>query len=109
MPRFGDITPRSDATDGVPTIPLYKSVEYSSCGLSLAISLARPMSSPNLVVFYGSKVLLPDHDEPIEASIVVSADDGTILSVIEGPLSGIADDAEVIDAGDNIILPGLVE
>jgi len=67
------------------------------------------MSSPNQLIFHGSKVLLPDHDEPIEASIVVDADNGMILSVIEGPLSGIDDTVEVIDAGDNIILPGLVE
>ena len=67
------------------------------------------MPSSNQVVFHGSRVLLPDHDEPIEASIVVDTDKGTILSVIEGPLSGIDDNVRVIDAGDNIILPGLVE
>ena len=68
------------------------------------------MSSANKIVFHGSKVLLPGHDELTEASIVVDADKGTILSVIEGPLSGIvSDEAAVIDAGDNIILPGLVE
>jgi cytosine/adenosine deaminase-related metal-dependent hydrolase len=67
------------------------------------------MFSANQVIFHGSKVLLPDHDELTEASIVVDADKGTILSVTEGPLSGINGDVEVIDAGDNVILPGLVE
>ena len=67
------------------------------------------MPSSNLVIFRGPRVLLPDHDELVEASVVVDADKGTILSVIEGPLSGIDDNARVIDAGDNIILPGLVE
>lgn len=66
-------------------------------------------SYSNQVIFHGSKVLLPDRDEPTEASIVVDTDKGTIISVIEGPSSGINDKAEVIDAGDNIILPGLVE
>lgn len=67
------------------------------------------MSSANLVVFHGTRVLLPDLDELIEASIVVDADKGTILSVIEGPLNRVTDNVEVIDAGDNVILPGLVE
>ena len=67
------------------------------------------MSSSNQLIFHGSKVLLPDRDELIEASIVVDTDKGTIISVIEGPPSGINDNIEVIDAGDNIILPGLVE
>lgn len=63
----------------------------------------------NRVVFHGSKVVLPDLDELIEASIIVDADKGTILSIIEGPLSGVTENAEVIEAGDNVILPGLVE
>ena len=67
------------------------------------------MPSSNQLIFHGSKVLLPDRDELIEASIVVDTDKGTIISVIEGPPSGINDNIEVIDAGDNIILPGLVE
>jgi len=67
------------------------------------------MSSSNQVIFHGSKVLLPDRDELTEASIVVDTDKGTIISVIEGPPSGIDDNVGVIDAGDNIILPGLVE
>jgi len=67
------------------------------------------MSSANRVVFHGSKVLLPGRDELTEASIVVDGDKGTILSVIEGPLGQIGENVEVIDAGDNVILPGLVE
>ena len=66
-------------------------------------------SESNQVIFHGSRVLLPDHDEPIEASIVVDTSKGTILSIIEGPLSGTLENLEVIDAGDNLILPGLVE
>lgn len=69
----------------------------------------RPTQSSNRVVFHGSRVLLPDLDELIEASVVVDVDKGIILSVIEGPLSGVNDSIEVIDAGDKIILPGLVE
>lgn len=67
------------------------------------------MPSSNQLIFHGSKVLLPDRNELIEASIVVDTDKGTIISVIEGPPSGINDNIEVIDAGDDIILPGLVE
>ena len=67
------------------------------------------MSSPNCLIFHGSKVLLPDHDELTEASIIVDADEGKILSIIKGPWSGTNDNVEVIDAGDNVILPGLVE
>lgn len=67
------------------------------------------MSSSNRVIFYGTKVLLPDHDELTEASIVVDADKGVILSIVEGPPSGTDDSTQVIDAGDNAILPGLVE
>ena len=67
-------------------------------------------SESNRIIFHGSRVLLPDLDELVEASIVVDADRGTILSVVEGPVSRVADDyAEVVEAGDNIILPGLVE
>lgn len=67
------------------------------------------MSSSNQVVFHGSRVLLPDRDDLTEASVIVDTDKGTILSVIEGPLSGMNDNTKVIHAGDNIILPGLVE
>lgn len=67
------------------------------------------MSPSNLVIFRGSKVLLPDHDGLTEASIIVDADTGTILSIMKGPLGEIDDNVEVIDAGDSIILPGLVE
>jgi len=66
-------------------------------------------SESNRVIFHGSRVLLPDLDEFVEASIVVDTDKGTILSVIEGPLGEASDNVEVIEAGDNIILPGLVE
>lgn len=66
-------------------------------------------SESNRVIFHGSRVLLPDLDEFVEASIVVDTDKGTILSVIEGPLSEAIDNIEVVEAGDNIILPGLVE
>lgn len=65
--------------------------------------------SSKRVIFRGSKVLLPGHDELTEASVVVDVDKGTIVSIVEGPPSGISDDVEVINAGDNIILPGLVE
>ena len=67
-------------------------------------------SEPNRIIFHGPRVLLPGLDELVEASIVVDADKGTILSVVEGPVSGVADDCgQVIEAGENVILPGLVE
>jgi len=81
----------------IPRHQLHKSSRY------------QPMSPANLVVFRGSRVLLPDLEEPVEASIVVDTDKGTILSVVEGPLNRVVDNVEVIDAGDNVILPGLVE
>lgn len=68
-----------------------------------------PMSSSNRTIFYGSKVLLPDRDELTEASVVVDTDKGIILSIVEGPPSRIDDNIQVIDAGNNVILPGLVE
>ena len=67
-------------------------------------------SESNRIVFHGSRVLLPGLDELVEASIVVDAEKGTILSVVQGPVSGVTDDySEVIEAGENVILPGLVE
>jgi imidazolonepropionase-like amidohydrolase len=67
-------------------------------------------SEPNRVVFHGSRVLLPGLDELVEASIVVDAEKGTILSVVQGPVSKVVDDyGEVVEAGDTVILPGLVE
>lgn len=71
------------------------------------------MSLSNTLIFHGSRVLLPDHGELVEAFVVVDADKGTILSVNEGSLdqnqNEIGDNAQIIDAGGNVIIPGLVE
>jgi imidazolonepropionase-like amidohydrolase len=67
------------------------------------------MSSTNRVAFHGSKVLLPNHNALVQASVVADINSRTVLSIIEGPSSEVGDDVTVIDAGDNIILPGLVE
>ena len=65
--------------------------------------------SSNQVVFHGSRVLLPSNPEPVEASILVDTDKGSVISITEGPLSQTHDGVTVIEAGNTIILPGLVE
>ena len=68
---------------------------------------------PNIRIFGGRRVLLPGRDEPIPASIHVDLTTGKIIAINEGRYerSDLNPDREDhwIDAGENIIIPGLVE
>lgn len=66
------------------------------------------------LVCAGPKVLLPGNDDPTPASIIVDKSSGKILEVRQGQhttqdlgLTGCS--VEWIDAGNNVVLPGLVE
>lgn len=68
----------------------------------------------SLLVCSASKVLLPGRDEPTAATIIVDKVSGKIIEVRETLLSRdggdfIGQSVEWINAGDNIVLPGLVE
>ena len=68
----------------------------------------------SLLVCSASKVLLPGQDEPTAATIIVDKASGKIIEVREALLrrdGGHFDGQSVewIDAGDNVVLPGLVE
>ncbi|KAF9475535.1 allantoinase [Pholiota conissans] len=68
----------------------------------------------DLLIFSASKVLLPEHDQPTSATIVVDKLSGKIVEVRKGQLTyeelGISSErVELIDAGMNTILPGLVD
>ena len=65
---------------------------------------------PTKRAFTGDRVVLPGGDQPTAATIVVDIQTGKITDVYHGRRS--ADELQgvhVIDAGDKIILPGLVE
>lgn len=67
-----------------------------------------------LLICSGSNVLLPGNDHPIPASIIVEKSSGKIVEVREGlhthdNLELDFKNAEWIDAGTNVVLPGLVE
>ncbi|CCL99726.1 uncharacterized protein FIBRA_01748 [Fibroporia radiculosa] len=62
--------------------------------------------SSHLCVFQGSKVLIDGEIQP--ATIVVDTSTGKILQVNDG-LPAAVDDIDWVDAGDNLILPGLVD
>lgn len=60
--------------------------------------------------FTGDRVVLPGGDQPTAATIVVDVQTGKITDVLPGRRSSDElRDFDVVDAGDNIILPGLVE
>lgn len=60
--------------------------------------------------FTGDRVVLPGGDQPTAATIVVDVQTGKITDVLPGRRSpDELPDFHVVDAGDNIILPGLVE
>lgn len=66
----------------------------------------------SLLICSGSRVVLPGHEEPTPASIVIDKASGKIIQVIQGrttPDDFASETAEWIDAGNNIVLPGLVE
>ncbi|KAF8973255.1 allantoinase [Flammula alnicola] len=69
---------------------------------------------PDLLVCSGSSVLLPGNDHPSPASIIIDKSSGKIVDVREGhhtreELGLGADIVEWIDAGKNVVLPGLVD
>ena len=67
------------------------------------------------LVCAGPKVLLPGNDNPTPASIIVDKSSGKILEVRQGQHTTPQDlgltecSVEWIDAGNNTVLPGLVE
>lgn len=68
----------------------------------------------DLLILSAAKALLPEHEHPTPATIIVHKSSGKIVEVRHGQFTpeelGIATDGiEWIDAGKNIILPGLVE
>lgn len=71
------------------------------------------MSESNYLFLTGENVLLPGHHTPSPATIRVDVRTGKIADVAEG-VRGLDDfsaakGAQVINAGKNYILPGLVE
>lgn len=82
-------------------------------GISLYISVTSNLMLDYLVCA-GPKVLLPGNDDPTPASIIVDKSSGKILEVRQGQhttqdLGLVECSVEWIDAGNNIVLPGLVE
>lgn len=66
----------------------------------------------DFLVCTGSNVLLPEATGPVPATIIVDRSSGKIIDVRPIRLSRqqlILESVEWIDAGDNIVLPGLVE
>jgi allantoinase len=65
-----------------------------------------------VLVCTGSKVLLPNGTGPVPATIVVDRSTGKIIDVRRSRVPReqlMFDSVEWIDAGDNIVLPGLIE
>ena len=69
--------------------------------------------SPNTRVFAGERVLLPGHDQPQPATIVVDAATGKITDVRRQACTrqDFPDvrDSDFVDAKDGVIIPGVVE
>lgn len=68
----------------------------------------------DLLVCTGSRVLLPEYDEPNPATIIVDKSSGKIVDVRRDRITHdqLALDAilvEWLDAGERVVLPGLVE
>lgn len=68
----------------------------------------------NLLVCSASKVLLPGRDNPTAATIIVDKVSGKIIDVRETLLDRDGEEfasqsVEWLDAGENVVLPGLVE
>jgi allantoinase len=65
------------------------------------------------VVCSAQRVLLPDNDDPLPATVVIDKHSGKIVQVRSGQLTheelGLDGNIEWIEAGNNIVLPGLVE
>lgn len=68
-----------------------------------------PMASKTLILT-SNNVVLPDYDSPQPATIIVDTTTGKIADIQLGVHLGDDDqDVQQINAGDNFILPGLVE
>lgn len=72
------------------------------------------MTSTAFLLCTGSRVLLPGEDGLVEASILINKSSGTIVGVQRGlkapdQLGLSPDQVEWIQAGKNVVLPGLVE
>jgi allantoinase len=67
----------------------------------------------SFVVCSAQRMLLPDNNEPTPATIVVDKHSGKIIQVRLGQLTReeirLDGNIEWIEAGNNIVLPGLVE
>lgn len=72
----------------------------------------------SFLAFSGRQVLLPDADVPQPATIIIDISSGKIVNILPARLSQndlasrITPDSNIatyIDAGDKIVLPGLVE
>lgn len=64
------------------------------------------------LVCTGSKVLLPEKADPVPATIIVDRSTGKIVEVRRNQVTREQvqlESVEWIDAGDNIVLPGLIE
>jgi hypothetical protein len=67
----------------------------------------------SFVVCSGQRVLLPDNNEPTPATVVIDKHTGKIVQIRPGQLTEeelrLEGNIEWIEAGNNIVLPGLVE
>ena len=63
------------------------------------------------LVVVGDRVVLPDHDTPKPATLVIDLTSGKLKYVCLGKVhaNSFENDALRLDAGDKIVLPGLVE
>jgi allantoinase len=64
------------------------------------------------LVCTGSRVLLPEATDPVPATVIVNKSTGKIIDVRRNqiPREHLSfESVEYIEAGDNIVLPGLVE
>ena len=84
------------------------------CYISSETLFTHTFLMSDYLVCVGPKVLLPGSDNPLPASIVIDKRSGKILEVRCGQhtrqdLGLTGHSVEWIDAGNNIVLPGLVE
>ena len=67
----------------------------------------------SFVVCSAQRVLLPDNNEPTPATVVIDKHSGKIIQIRPGQLAHeelrLEGNIEWIEAGNNIVLPGLVE
>ena len=70
-------------------------------------------SADQMRVFTGSNVVLPGQSSGVPATIVVNVETGKITEIYAGRRSrhefSTISDSDWLDAGDKLVLPGLVE